>query len=183
MDAGRSVLSGYVHRRRVQFYETDAAGIVHFSWFFRYMEEAEHAMWRAAGLSIHPPGSPIGWARASATCDFKRPLRFEEEFDVTISIAAMSRKTIQYTCVLTKDGVTLATGAMTVICVRTVPNEPLKALDIPAEVAARFTVAAGEAGAVDAAKVDAAKVDTAGADESPVDAAPVDAATDAGTRV
>ena len=41
--------------RRVQFYETDAAGIVHFSWFFRYMEEAEHALWREAGLSIHPP--------------------------------------------------------------------------------------------------------------------------------
>ena len=44
-------------RRRVQFYETDAAGMVHFSWFFRYMEEAEHALWREAGLSIaqHPP--------------------------------------------------------------------------------------------------------------------------------
>ena len=36
-------------RRRVQFYETDAAGIVHFSWFYRYMEEAEHALWREAG--------------------------------------------------------------------------------------------------------------------------------------
>ena len=35
-------------QRRVQFYETDAAGIVHFSWFFRYLEEAEHALWREA---------------------------------------------------------------------------------------------------------------------------------------
>ena len=42
----------YRLKRRVQFYETDMAGIVHFSWFFRYLEEAEHAMWRAAGLSI-----------------------------------------------------------------------------------------------------------------------------------
>ncbi len=92
MESDRKVLSEYVHRRRVQFYETDAAGIVHFSWFFRYMEEAEHALWRAAGLSIHPPDSPIGWARASATCDFKRPLRFEDEFDVTIRIAAISRE-------------------------------------------------------------------------------------------
>jgi acyl-CoA thioester hydrolase len=142
MESDRKVFSEYVHRRRVQFYETDAAGIVHFSWFFRYMEEAEHALWRAAGLSIHPPGSPIGWARVSATCDFKRPLQFEDEFDVTIRIAAMSRKTIQYSCVLTKDDVTLATGSMTVICVRTVANEPLKATDMPAEVAASFTVAA-----------------------------------------
>jgi acyl-CoA thioester hydrolase len=142
MDSNRKVLSEYVHRRRVQFYETDAAGIVHFSWFFRYMEEAEHALWRAAGLSIHPPDSPIGFARASATCDFKRPLRFEDEFDVTIRIAAISRKTIQYSCVMTKDDVTLATGAMTVICVRTDADGFLKATNVPEEIAARFAVAA-----------------------------------------
>jgi acyl-CoA thioester hydrolase len=142
MEPDRKVLSEYVYRRRVQFYETDAAGIVHFSWFFRYMEEAEHALWRAAGLSIHPPGSPIGWARASATCDFKRPLRFEDEFDVTIRITAISRKTIQYACVLTKDDVTLATGSMTVICVRMEPDGQMKATDVPAEIAARFAVAA-----------------------------------------
>lgn len=134
-------ISEYVHGRRVQFYETDAAGIVHFSWFFRYMEEAEHALWRAAGLSIHPPDSPIGFARASATCDFKRPLRFEDEFDVTIRIAAISRKTIQYSCVLTKDDVTLATGSMTVICVRNEPNGSIKAMNIPEEIAARFAIA------------------------------------------
>jgi acyl-CoA thioester hydrolase len=137
----RKVFSEYVHRRRVQFYETDAAGIVHFSWFFRYMEEAEHALWRAAGLSIHPPDSPIGFARASATCDFKRPLRFEDEFDVTIRIAAISRKTVSYSCVLTKDDVTLATGSMTVICVRTDSDGSLKATNVPAEIAARFAVA------------------------------------------
>lgn len=161
MESGRKVLSEYVLRRRVQFYETDAAGIVHFSWFFRYMEEAEHALWRAAGLSIHPPGSPIGWARASATCDFKRPLRFEDEFDVTIRIAAMSRKTMRYSCVMTKDDVTLATGSMTVICVRTEPNEPMKAIDMPADVAARFAVAASERSASDAAGVDAVAADAA----------------------
>lgn len=141
MAPDRKVLSEYVHRRRVQFYETDAAGIVHFSWFFRYMEEAEHALWRAAGLSIHPPDSPIGFARASATCDFKRPLRFEDEFDVTIRIAAISRKTLQYSCVLTKDAVTLAEGSMTVICVRTEADGTLKATNVPEEIASRFAVA------------------------------------------
>ena len=130
------------YTRRVQFAETDMAGIVHFAEFFRFMEEAEHALWRAAGLSIHPPDSPIGFARASATCDFKRPLRFEDEFDVTIRIAAISRKTIQYSCVLVKDDVTLATGSMTVICVRTDLDGSLKATDVPAEIAARFSVAA-----------------------------------------
>ena len=43
------LFSEYRHKRRVQFYETDAAGIVHFSWYFRYMEEAELRAWREAG--------------------------------------------------------------------------------------------------------------------------------------
>ena len=40
--------------RRVQFYETDAAGIVHFSWFYRYMEEAEHASLARRRPQHHP---------------------------------------------------------------------------------------------------------------------------------
>ncbi|HCQ99158.1 MAG TPA: acyl-CoA thioesterase, partial [Acidobacteria bacterium] len=55
------VISEFRLARRVQFYETDTAGLVHFSVFFRYLEEAEHAMWRAAGLSIAPPGADIGF--------------------------------------------------------------------------------------------------------------------------
>ena len=36
-------LSEFTLHRRVQWYELDSAGIVHFSTYFRYMEEAEHA--------------------------------------------------------------------------------------------------------------------------------------------
>lgn len=138
-------LSEHRHRRRVQFYETDAAGIVHFSWFFRYMEEAEHALWREAGLSVAPQGSEIGWARVSASCDFHRPLRFEDEFDVQLRITAMTPKTITYGCVLTLGDTKVATGAITIICVRTRPGEEIKAVDMPAEIAARFAVAAASA--------------------------------------
>src|SRR5262245_66265766 len=96
--------SEYHLPRRVQFYETDAAGIVQFSCFFRYMEEAEHALWRAAGLSIAPPGAKIGFPRVAASFEFQRPLRFEQEFDVWIRIAAIGEKSINYTCVMTRDG-------------------------------------------------------------------------------
>src|SRR6185295_8704623 len=95
--------SEYRLRRRVQFYETDAAGIVHVSWFFRYMEEAEHALWREAGLSIHVPGSEYGFPRVSTSFDFHRALRFEQEFDIHIRVTAITKKSIQYACELTED--------------------------------------------------------------------------------
>jgi acyl-CoA thioester hydrolase len=134
-------IGSHTHRRRVQFYETDAAGIVHFSWFFRYMEEAEHAMWREVGLSVHAPGTEMGWARISAHCDFQKPLRFEDEFDVSIRIAAMTHKTIKYECVLTRGDEPIASGSLKVICVRVRQDEPIKAIDIPPAIAARLRVA------------------------------------------
>ena len=127
--------------RRVQFYETDAAGIVHFSWFFRYMEEAEHAMWRSAGLSIHTRGSEIGFPRVSASCDFFSPLHFEDEFAIRLRIAAMTRKTIRYHGLLTQGDVKIAAGSITVACVRRLPDERMAAIEIPPEIAARFQVA------------------------------------------
>jgi acyl-CoA thioester hydrolase len=135
-------LSEYRLTRRVQFYETDAAGIVHFSWFFRYMEEAEHALWREAGISIHPAETEIGWPRIAASFEFRRPLRFEDQFDVRLRIAEMTRRTIRYACVLTQEETTIATGELTIACVLKRPNEPMKAIDIPPEIAARFQVAA-----------------------------------------
>jgi acyl-CoA thioester hydrolase len=126
----------FVLRRRVQFYETDVAGIVHFSWFFRYMEEAEHALWREAGLSIHPPDSDIGWPRVAAAFDFQRALRFEDEFDVHLRIAELSQKTIRYECLVKKDDEQIASGTMTIACVRKAPT--MRAIEIPAEVARAF---------------------------------------------
>ena len=134
--------SEYRLTRRVQFYETDAAGIVHFSWYFRYMEEAEHALWREAGLSIHPPDSEIGWPRVAASFDFQRPLRFEEEFDVRLRIAEITKRTIRYTCLIAQEDTTIAKGDLTIACVLKRPGEPMKSIEIPEDVAARFQVAA-----------------------------------------
>ena len=72
------------------------AGIVHFSSYFRYMEEAEHALWRAAGSVDCATEATIGWPRVAAAFDYKRPLRFEEEFDVAVRIAGVSNRTVRY---------------------------------------------------------------------------------------
>jgi YbgC/YbaW family acyl-CoA thioester hydrolase len=138
LDAPRSELT---LRRRVQFYELDSAGIVHFSTYFRYMEEAEHALWRHAGLSIAPAGSDVGFPRVAVACDYHRPLRFEEEFDVRIRIVAMTEKSIRYSCVLTRGDDTIASGSLTVVCVRKTPGGTMKAVPIPSEIAGRFAVA------------------------------------------
>ena len=134
-------ISEYRLTRRVQFYETDTAGIVHFSWFYRYMEEAEHALWREAGLSIAPHRSDLGFPRVSASFDFRRPLKFEDVFEVRLTIAEITAKTIRYTAEVTRDDVTMAVGSLTVACVRKVSGRPIEATVIPSTIASRFKVA------------------------------------------
>jgi YbgC/YbaW family acyl-CoA thioester hydrolase len=134
--------SEYRLKRRVQFYETDMAGIVHFSCFFRYMEEAEHAMWRDAGLSI-ADGGGLAWPRIEASCEYHRPLRFDDEFEVHLRIIGKDAQTIRYESVFTREGTRVATGRIAVRCATKRPGEPMRSADIPAEIDALFQVAPG----------------------------------------
>ena len=130
-----------VLRRRVQFYETDAAGIVHFSTFFRYLEEAEHALWRANGMSIFTADPTHGWPRVAAAFDYKRPLRFEDEFDIHIAVDLLTTRSIRYACRIECRGEVVAEGSMTIVCVERTADQTMRAVPIPAAVAALFTPA------------------------------------------
>ncbi len=133
-------LSEFRLKRRVQFYETDAAGLVHFSNYLRYMEEAEHALWRAAGLSISPLGSEYGWPRVAVSCEYKSPLHFEDEFEVCIRIVSMTEKSLRYACMLTSGQTLVATMSMTAVCVAHSPDQPLRAVAMPPVIHERFQV-------------------------------------------
>lgn len=135
------MISEYRHRRRVLFYETDLAGVVHFSWYYRYAEEAEHAMWRAAGVSIESAGGEIGWPRIAASFEFHQPLRFEDEFEVLVRVAEVTNRTIRYTTIITRGDTRVATGTHTAICVSRRPGQPMRATSIPANIAALLKVA------------------------------------------
>ena len=149
-----------VLRRRVQFYETDAAGIVHFSTFFRYMEEAEHALWRANGISIFPAPPTHGWPRVAASFDYRRPLRFEDEFEIRIEVTHLSARSLTYACRILCREELVADGRMTIACVEKDDEGGMKAAPIPEAIAARLRPASASgsgaaslpgAGAVDPA--------------------------------
>ena len=133
------MVSEYRLRRRVLFYEADPAGIVHFSWFFRYMEEAEHALWREAGLSIAPHGADIGWPRLAASFEYHRPLRFEDEFEVHVRLTAASQRSLTYAHTIRRGDTVIATGTMTAVCVRKSPL-PMKAVELPAAILERLGI-------------------------------------------
>jgi len=131
--------------RRVEFSETDMAGIVHYSNFFRYMEVAEHAFFRSIGFSVMPRkvDPPVGWPRVHAECDYRRPIRFEDEIEIQMYVTKKKSKSLTYGFWFRKmDGsemVDVAQGSLTVVCVRHV-NGRMKAAIIPNEIAKKIEV-------------------------------------------
>ena len=137
--------------RRVEFSETDTAGIMHFSNFFRYMEVAEHAFFRSLGTSIHAAGNSLGWPRVHVECDFKHPLRFEDVVEISLFVREKKKKSLVYTFVFRKLNEQpvreVARGMVAVACVkRDKSSGKMTGIPIPKALADKIEVAAEELG-------------------------------------
>ncbi|MCX6855965.1 MAG: thioesterase family protein [Verrucomicrobia bacterium] len=137
---------------RVQFADTDMAGIVHFSNFFRYMERVEHDFFRSLELSIRedpakiPEAECVGWPRVHASCDYKAPLFFEEQFTMELLVEEVRSKTVRYMIRFWKlTGELCAEGRIIAACVRRDPaTGKMKAVEIPSRCLAKIQTAPSE---------------------------------------
>lgn len=136
--------------RRVEFSETDMAGIVHYANFFRYMETAEHGFFRSLGFSIVTDSvdPPVGWPRVHAHCDFKKPLFFEDEVEIHLIVTEKKSKSLTYAFRFRKINaspvVEVARGTLTVVCVTRNPEGRMTATTIPKALSDRIEVAPPE---------------------------------------
>ena len=142
----------FTSQRRVEFAETDTAQIMHFSNFFVYMEQTEHAFLRSLGFSVHSKtdAGVIGFPRTAATCEYRHPLRFEDVVDVCLRVREKTDKRICYDFAFhntTHDPPQVAArGSLTVICaLLPADGGPMQAVAIPAEIAAAIEVAPPQA--------------------------------------
>jgi YbgC/YbaW family acyl-CoA thioester hydrolase len=120
-------------QRRVEFADTDMAGIVHFANFFRFMEAAEVEFLRSLGLSVALPweGQALGFPRVAASCDYLRPARFEDLLDVAVQLHNLGRKSVTFRFEFSKDGQAIARGQISAVCCRTHPGHKLESVEIP----------------------------------------------------
>jgi acyl-CoA thioester hydrolase len=135
--------------RRVEFSDTDMAGIMHYANFFRFMETAEHAFFRSLGFSIAmgKVDPPLGWPRVHAECDFQAPLYFEDEVEIHLLVSEKRSKSLSYVFKFIRihpaPAQEVARGGLTVVCVRHEGGK-MAACTIPKSVADKIEVAPAE---------------------------------------
>lgn len=148
----------FTTRRRVEFCETDAAGIAHFSSFLCYMEQAEHAFLRSLGTSVVQPihieasgeasgqkGWHLSWPRVHVECDYQGAARFEDELTVQVDVRKIGSKSITYGFRFSKESSAegtsatkveaIARGTVVAVCCRVKSGEPLQSMPIPEQLA------------------------------------------------
>jgi acyl-CoA thioester hydrolase len=125
--------SSFKTTRRVEFRDTDAAGIMHFSVFFTAMESAEQEFLRSRGLSVvlSRDGDEVAFPRVAARCDYQSPLKFDDEYQIEVRIARIGSKSVTYEFLFTQGERAVAAGEITTVCCRLAADRAPVSIPIP----------------------------------------------------
>ena len=134
--------NGFRITRRVQFADTDMAGVLHFANYCRYMEEVEHAFWRSLGLSVlcRAGEDDISWPRVAVHCEYLAPAHFEDELELVLTIGKIGAKSIAFEVGFFRDEQPLARGSITAACCRMKAGR-FRAVPIPDSLRSALTAA------------------------------------------
>lgn len=101
-------------RRSLEWIDTDAAGIWHFSAALRMIEYAETELHRRLGIADRTVGrSP----RVRIELDYLAPVRFAEEVVTTLTVTRIGRSSLTYEAVLEGPNGTVARGSLTTVLI------------------------------------------------------------------
>jgi acyl-CoA thioester hydrolase len=96
---------------KVRFGETDAAGIVYYPNFYKWMDQASHEMFGAIGYSTRKLlTEQLGIPLLEAHCQFRRPLLFEDRAKVVSTVLEVGNKTVKIGHVVYRGEEVIAEG-------------------------------------------------------------------------
>jgi acyl-CoA thioesterase FadM len=148
----------FTYERFVEFADTDAAGIVHFTKIIQYMESAEHALLRSLGLSVMPLANRptdsgadvmlhrdgpreedrLSWPRVKVTAEYSGAAYFEDKLQIDVKVLRLGRSSVTYEFNVSRkqasaeSSIPVASGSFTTVCCKVAHNKPLESVEIPA---------------------------------------------------
>jgi acyl-CoA thioesterase FadM len=124
-----------VLRRRIEWMDTDAAGIYHWTTVFRLAEAAEAALHTALGIADFTFGAT---PRVAVQASFARPLRFNDPVEVALTVTGLGRTSVEYALAVTGEQGPAAQGSVK-SCL--IDRETGRAIPWPDEVRGKLSAA------------------------------------------
>jgi YbgC/YbaW family acyl-CoA thioester hydrolase len=113
--------------RRIEWMDTDAAGIWHYSTAIRFAEAAEIELHRQLGIIDHTFGHT---PRAHIEFDFNRSARFDDLIEITLEVSRVGTTSVTYTVTMTCQGDPVASGQVVTV----LTDEDGRPTPLPAQV-------------------------------------------------
>lgn len=101
-------------RRRLEWADTDAAGVWHHSVVWRLLEQAEAELHRHLGISDRTFGHT---PRRHVEAEFMRPVRFDDEMEIQFRVARVGRTSVTYAMEVAVDEGLAASVTLTAVLV------------------------------------------------------------------
>lgn len=140
----------YIESKEIEFSETDMAGLVHFSNYFKYMEIAERGFFKSINISLIKslPNQLTGFPRTRAECKFSAPLRFGDIVKIHLAIKNIKDRSIDFQFRLYKskndknhEEIPVAKGLITTIYTELNKNGELESRELPTELLEKIEIA------------------------------------------
>ena len=126
----------YSYHRKTQFAESDAAGVIHFSRFAVYVEEAEHALLASMGVAVDLQSSTaLHWPRVHFEASYTAPCHPFADIRVDLDPEGIGESSIEWAWTVT-DGtqkVVVAKGVMKTVCCLS-DGKGMRSCPLPAQV-------------------------------------------------
>lgn len=124
-----------IYEFKVYFGDTDAAGIVYYPNYYRWMDQASHEYLAAKNLSISKLQSErsVTVPLLEALCQFKSPLVYEDIVEVHSTIVEVKNKVFKIEHEFQRNSEIIATGYELRAWAK-IGEEKMKAISIPEDV-------------------------------------------------
>jgi acyl-CoA thioester hydrolase len=119
---------GFVWPVRVYYEDTDAAGVVFYANYLKFMERARTEWLRALGFEqttlMHDHN--VVFVVRSLAVEYLRPALFNDELDVTVVLKGTHGSLLEIAQSIRRGAQTLVTGEVKVACVNTQSFRPVR---------------------------------------------------------
>lgn len=117
--AGRLAGDVFIYPLRVYYEDTDAAGIVYYANYLKFIERARTEMMRAAGIDHSGMRDADGvlFIVRRCTLDYRQPARLDDMLEIHTRILALKGASLEAEQTVLRDGETLVHAELRLACI------------------------------------------------------------------
>jgi acyl-CoA thioester hydrolase len=140
---GRIVEGAHVLALRVYYEDTDAAGIVYYANWLRFLERGRTELLRLLGQehSVLRQEKSVNWVVRRCAIDYLKPARLDDAIEIVTSVAELRGASLEMHQLARRGADMLVRAELTVACM----NDAGKPVRLPPLARAALAVVSGEA--------------------------------------